>query len=382
MRRTTNRQLLRWLLIGLVPPVIGLNAFVLGQFFGFFQNLMQMIAIAAILAFLLDYPVKLLRRLRVPQIAAVIIVFLITVASLIILGIILRPILIEQVSQLADRLPQWVNDSQQNLIRLDEWARSRNINLDLQGFIGRTANKFNVQLEQQIQDIAKLSLDVAIGTLSGFVNSIIVFVLTFYMLLYGRQLWYGLIQYLPSHIAQALDESLRLNFNGFFLSQLLLAVFMAIALLPFFIWLRVPFALLFTLFIGFAELIPLIGATLGIGFVCLLLLFQNARMAVQVAFVCIVLQQVRDNVIAPKLMGDIAGLNPIYIFIVLLIGLQTGGIVGTFLAVPIAGTIKGTLVDIYRQRNQPPLPDEVVVESTTVESPPVDHPPPPETPTV
>ncbi len=374
MRRFTNRQLLRWLLIGLLPPILWLNAYVLGQLLGFFQSLVQMTAIAAILAFLLDYPVTFLRRLRINQTAAVIMVFLITIAVLVILGITLVPILSDQINQLANRIPQWLAESERNLQGIDEWAQSHNYNLDLKGFIGRSTAQINQQLEQQAQEIAKVGVDVAIGTLSGVINSIIVFVLAFYMLLYGRQLWYGLLQFMPDDIAQALSQSLRLNFNGFFLSQLILAVFMAVALLPFFLWLKVPFALLFTLLIGFAELIPLIGPTLGIGTVCLLLLFQNIGLALQVAFVCTILQQIRDNLIAPKLMGDITGLNPVYVFIVLLLGLQSGGIIGAFLAVPIAGTVKGTLEAISRQRQQAthPPPPTVVTEIIT-EVPPEIH---------
>jgi predicted PurR-regulated permease PerM len=368
MRKPTNRQLLRWLLIGLVPPVIGLNAYMLGRMFMFFQNLLQMTAIAAILAFLLDYPVKLLRRLRLNQTAAVILVFLVTTAVLVICGITLVPILRDQINQLANRIPQWLVESEQNVQGLDAWARSHNYNLDLQGFIGRSTAQINQQLEQQAQEIAKVGVDVAIVTLSSFINSIIVFVLTFYMLLYGQQLWGGLLQFLPDDIAAALAQSLRLNFNGFFLSQLILAILMAVALLPFFLWLKVPFALLFTLLIGFAELIPLIGPTLGIGAVCLLLLFQNAGLALQVAFVCVVLQQIRDNLIAPKLMGQIAGLNPIYVFIVLLVGLQIGGIIGAFLAVPIAGTLKGTIEAIATQR-QPAAPGITVATTITSDSP-------------
>lgn len=372
MRRFTNRQLLRWLLIGLMPPILWLNAYVLGQLLGFFQSLVQMIATAAILAFLLDYPVTFLRRLRINQTAAVIVVFLITIAVLVIFGITLVPILSDQINQLANRIPQWLAESERNLQGIDEWAQSYNYNLDLKGFIGRSTAQINQQLEQQAQNIAKVGVDVAIGTLSGVINSIIVFVLAFYMLLYGRQLWYGLLQFLPDDIAQALSQSLRLNFNGFFLSQLILAVFMAVALLPFFLWLKVPFALLFTLLIGFAELIPLIGPTLGIGLVCLLLLFQNLGLALQVAFVCTILQQIRDNLIAPKLMGDITGLNPVYVFIVLLLGLQSGGIIGAFLAVPIAGTVKGTLEAISRQRQQAASPPTVVTEIIT-EVPPEIH---------
>jgi predicted PurR-regulated permease PerM len=340
MQRPSNRQLRRWLLFGLIPPIVGLNVFVVGQMLVFFQDLLQMVTIAAILAFLLDYPVKLLRRLRVNHALAVLLVFLVTIAVLVVLGVTLVPILIDQINQLANRFPQWLTESEKNLQGVNQWAS--HYNLDLQGLISRSAAQINSQLEQQAQNIAKIGVDLALGTLSSFLNSIIIFVLAFYMLLYGKPLWRGLMKFLPPELAQPFDKSLQLNFHGFFLSQLLLAAFMTVTLIPIFLWLKVPFALLFTLLIGFAELIPLIGAALGIGTVCLILLFQNGGLAFQVAIACMILQQIRDNIIGPKLMGEIAGLNPIYIFLVLLIGLQVGGVLGAFLAVPIAGTLKDT----------------------------------------
>jgi predicted PurR-regulated permease PerM len=360
MQRPTNRQLLRWLLIGLIPPVIALNTFVVGQFMGFFRELLQMMTVAAILAFLLDYPVKLLRRLRINHAAAVLVVFLVTIAVLTVLGITLVPILVVQVNQLANRLPQWLTESEANLQGVNQWAR--HYNFDLQGLISRTTAQINGQLEQQAQNIAKVGVDVALGTLSSFVNGIFVFVLGFYMLLYGKTLWRGLMNFLPADLAQPFDRSLRRNFHGFFLSQLLLAAFMTVLLIPIFLWLKVPFALLFALLIGLAELIPLIGAALGIGGVCLILLFQNARLAFSVGLACMILQQIRDNIIGPKLMGEMAGLNPIYIFIVLLIGLQLGGVLGAFLAVPIAGTIKDT-VEAIAQSRQPAAPIVAVADS-------------------
>jgi len=43
------------------------------------------------------------------------------------------------------------------------------------------------------------------------------------------------------------------------------------------------------------------------------------------------------------MMGEFTGLNPLWIFIALLMGLQIGGFLGVVVAVPIAGTIKGTI---------------------------------------
>ena len=63
----------------------------------------------------------------------------------------------------------------------------------------------------------------------------------------------------------------------------------------------------------------------------------------------IVIQQVKDNLLAPKLMGEFTGLNPIAILICLLTGGQIAGLLGIIVSVPIVGTIKGTLDAILKQ---------------------------------
>lgn len=71
MRRfPTNIQNL--LLIGLGFPVIGLNLWVLSQFFRYFEHLITILTIAALIGFLLNYPVKILERLHFRRIPAII----------------------------------------------------------------------------------------------------------------------------------------------------------------------------------------------------------------------------------------------------------------------------------------------------------------------
>jgi predicted PurR-regulated permease PerM len=116
-----------------------------------------------------------------------------------------------------------------------------------------------------------------------------------------------------------------------------------VTLIPVFIILKVPYALLFALLIGIAELIPFIGAALGIGSVFLLVMLQDFWLSWWVGLAAGLLQQIRDNLIAPKMMGDFTGLNPIWIFVALLLGLKIAGVLGVFIAVPVAGTVKATI---------------------------------------
>lgn len=348
MARRPNNDLQRWLVIGLSGPIIALNVWLLSLVLTYFEHLFTVLVVSAILAFLLNYPVKFFERAKIRRSGAVVLVLLAAVTIFSILAITLMPILISQTTQLLGKLPGWLEASRLNLDLLDGWAKARNLPIDLKGFSSRLSG----QIENQIQDFAPQALGFALGTLSGFVDTIIVIVLAFYMLLYGEQVWYGLLRFIPSKYSDPFSEALRKNFHNFFLSQIVLALFMALALIPIFLVLKVPFTLVFALIIGIAELIPFIGATLGIGLVTLLVALQNVGLAFQVAIAAVLLQQLRDNVISPKIMGDFTGLNPIWIFVAILIGLQIAGLLGVIVAVPIAGTIKGT-IDALRPIQKP-----------------------------
>jgi predicted PurR-regulated permease PerM len=346
-RRHPRENLQRLLIFGLVGPIAALNIWLISQVFRYFEHLVTVLTVAAILAFLLNYPVKFFERIRISRTNAVILVLLLTVALFVILGVTLVPSLISQTTQLLEKIPNWLKASQINLETLDGWAKTRNLPLDLKDFGGRLSS----QIENQLQGVATQALGLALGTLSSVIDGILIIVMAFYMLLYGDRLWKGIVHLLPRRIGESLSQSLQLNFHNFFLSQFVLALFMTIGLIPIFLWLRVPFALLFALLIGIAELIPFIGAALGIGLVMILVMFQDFWLAVWVGFAATILQQIRDNLIAPKIMGDFTGLNPIWIFIALLMGLQIAGLLGVFVAVPLAGTIKGT-IDMLQEDEQ------------------------------
>ncbi|AFZ58378.1 AI-2E family transporter [Anabaena cylindrica FACHB-243] len=345
MRRSTSLQSL--LIYGLSGPIIALNVWLLSVLFRYFQHPITILSIAAILAFLLNYPVKLFEKAKITHTQSVIIVLLLTLTLLIILGVTLVPMVVDQAIQLLNKLPDWLASSQDNLSKLQLLARQRRINIDL----SLVTNQINANIQNLVQQIASGAVGFAGTLLSGLLNIVLVVVLAFYMLLYGDRVWSGLVNLLPSNIAVPLTKSLQLNFQNFFLSQLLLGLFMVIALTPIFLFMKVPFALLFAIIIGISELIPFVGAALGIGLVTLLVLLQNSWLAFPVAMVATILQQIKDNLLAPKLMGEFIGLNPIWIFVSILMGFEIAGLLGTLVAVPIAGTIKGTFDAIKNSKH-------------------------------
>ncbi|MBW4675439.1 MAG: AI-2E family transporter [Desmonostoc geniculatum HA4340-LM1] len=361
MRRPASLKPL--LIYGLSGPLIALNVWLLSVLFRYFQHPISILSIAAILAFLLNYPVKFFERARITRTQAVIVVLLATLTILVILGVTLVPMVIDQTIQLLNKIPDWLAASQANLEQFEAIAKQRRLPLDLRV----VSSQINANIQNLVQQIASGAVGFAGTLLSGLFNVVLIVVLAFYMLLYGDRVWYGLVNLLPFNIGDPLTASLRLNFQNFFLSQLLLGLFMVITLTPIFLIMKVPFALLFAILIGISELIPFIGASLGIGLVTLLVLLQNWWLAVQVALVAILMQQVKDNLLAPRLLGNFIGLNPIWIFVAILMGYEIAGLLGTLVAVPIAGTIKGTFDAIKSGK-----PGEFVSRVTIHHEPPLD----------
>ncbi|MBF2005562.1 AI-2E family transporter [Chlorogloeopsis fritschii PCC 9212] len=355
MRRWASLQNL--LVYGLSGPIIALNVWLLSVFYRYFQHPITILSIAAILAFLLNYPVKFFENARISRTQAVIVVLLLTLTLVVVLGVTLVPIVIDQTIQLLNKIPDWLATSQDNLDYIEALAKKRRLPLDFTV----VSNQINANIQSLVQQLASTAVGFAGTLLSGIINVVLVVVLAFYMLLYGDRVWYGLVKLLPLRIRVPLTTSLRLNFQNFFLSQLLLGLFMVVSLTPIFLVLKVPFALVFAIWIGVWELIPFVGATLGIGSVTILLLLQSWWLAVQVALAAIFMQQIKDNLLGPKLLGNFIGLNPIWIFVAILMGFEIAGLLGTLVAVPIAGTIKGTFDALKNSKPRKPV-SEITIE--------------------
>jgi predicted PurR-regulated permease PerM len=108
------------------------------------------------------------------------------------------------------------------------------------------------------------------------------------------------------------------------------------------LWLKVPFGLLFGLTIGIMALVPF-GGSVGIALTTSLVALQDFSMGVRVLIAAVIVQQILENLIAPRILGSFTGLNPVWILISVLTGARVGGLLGVIVAVPTAVIIKTAL---------------------------------------
>ncbi|WP_066381974.1 AI-2E family transporter [Anabaena sp. CA = ATCC 33047] len=321
--RLNNSVLVRFLLLVAVGWTII-------QLLAYFQTLIIIFTFATILAFLLSYPVKWLRRF-VPKGIAVVVVFLISIFVLSGLFITVGLAVLSQGQQLIDSISAFLASLVPLLERVEEILRNRNLQIDL--------SVVQEQLRNQAVSTLVTSLAIVQQILTNFITFIIIAVVAFFMLLDGEKLWNFILRIVPKQHRGKFTKVIRRNFLGFFRGQLLLTLFLTTSTFIVFILFKVPFALLLSLIVGILDIIPGIGATLGISTITLIVLSQNVWLALRVLAACIVLQQIQDNIIAPRVMQGTLNLNPVVVFFALLVGARVAGLLGVFISIPITGVI-------------------------------------------
>ncbi|RAM51381.1 MAG: AI-2E family transporter [Hapalosiphonaceae cyanobacterium JJU2] len=324
--------------IALFAPLLVLNGWALSVIFHYFHSLIVILVAASVLAFLLNYPVSWMERHGARREQVAILVFLLALSILLALGLTLVPLALTQAQQLVARLPELIDSGRSQLMILNEKVESMGLPINLDALLVQ----INDRVKGQLQAIAGQVLNLAVVTFTSLLDFLLTMVLTFYLLQHGDELWQSLVSWLPSKFRQAFSQTVRLSFQNFFITQLILSTCMASALIPTFLWLKVPFGLLFGLSIGIMALVPY-GGSVGIALTTLLVALQDVWMGARVLIAAVIVQQILENLIGPRILGSFTGLNPVWALISVLTGARIGGLLGVILAVPTAVVIKTAL---------------------------------------
>lgn len=298
------------------------------QILNYFQTVIIVFSTAAIVAFLLNYPVRRLER-YLPHGLAVFLVFFFSVLSIGGFLLALGLAIVSQGPQLIDNMTEFINALNPLFQRLENFFEAKDIQVNV------------TELEQAFRERALALVVSSVGFLEILFTNLILFILisvvSLFMLLDGRRLWQLFMKIVPLHLRSRLNRMIQRNFLGFFRGQILLMLFLMTSSLIVFLVLRVNFPLILAVIVGLLDLIPGIGATLGVAVVCFIVLSQSVWLALKVLIACIVLQQIQDNFVGPRVMQDAVNINPVIVFFAFLVGVRVAGILGVFLAIPLTG---------------------------------------------
>lgn len=342
-------KLPRWLVWEIALPLTILNVWLLYKVFQTFQTPFTLLIAATLLSFLLSYPIEQLEKRGIKPGISIALILLLTVGLVGVLGFTLVPALLLQLGDLETRLPNWLESGSEQFQALDAWLAMQRIPLNVTALATQLAQ----MLPDEVAQLPDQLLEVIVGVADSLLEVLITAVLTLYLLIHGNEFWIGLLRWLPGNWGGQIRLAFQEKFKNYFVGQGAIALLMATSLTTVFFLLKIPYWLVFGIGIGLMALVPF-GDIVGIFIATIVVSFNSILLGGELAVAALLVDQLIDNAVAPKVLGNLIGLNPVWILLLLLIGSQLAGVLGLLLAVPLAGAIKRIFEEVYQDTEDQP----------------------------
>ena len=244
---------------------------------------------------------------------------------------------------------------------------------DGKGPIGNIVDKLNIESyvqdnEAELARAADRLDDSSFETVQTALNAVLAFItitlLTFLFLSQAEAMGRGALGLVP-HRRRASVKRVAVDaaraVSGYLIGNLLISVIAGSTAFVCLVALGVPSPVVLALFVAVADLVPLVGATIGaaVGVLAAYLHSPTAGLIALIFFV--IYQQIENGVIYPWVMARKVNVNPLVVLLSVLLGVELVGILGALLAVPVSGALQ-VIVKAVRQehnREQLVLPHDV-----------------------
>jgi predicted PurR-regulated permease PerM len=329
----------------IVLVVAGLGLVLYGLYL--VRQILVLVLVAAFFAVGLDPLVRALGRAGLRRGVAVAVVFL---AVLLFIGgfvASITPPLVRQTQNLATEIPQFAERLSTRSGRFQDLDRQ----YDISGRLRKAVN--------DVPSLAGSSLGGALGVARSVASAIFsvltVIVLTLYFLLDLPNLIAGAGKLVAKSRRKEMQQHAGKVFeriSGYLLGNIGVSVVAGVTTFIALTALRVPYALPLAMWVAIADLIPMVGATLGAIPAVIVAFFGGFWMGIGAVIFFAIYQQVENYYVAPRVMKRAVDISAAAVILAALIGATLLGFVGALLAIPVAASIKVLTQEIWLPRQE------------------------------
>lgn len=344
-----------WAILGILI-LVAISLLLLYQIRVIFPPLVLALAII----YLLNPLVSRLERRGVKRWLGTLGIYVLFILVVTLLISLMAPALQEQITELGGRLPELQREATHAVERMVE-------RLPIKEDIAEIADSVQGQLIASGGRLLRSGL-------GGAVHLVLIFVLApwlaLYLLIDLPRLSASFVAYLPPRYREEWLMLLRRcgdTVGGFFRGQLLVALAVGLLSSLLLALIGIPFWLPIGMLIGFFNIIPFVGPFLGGAIAVMVGAVEGGLPKVLLAAGAMVLvQQIDNHFISPKIMGMALKLHPVTVILALLAGGTLAGLWGMLIAVPATGSAKVLAKHYYSTRilGRPPF-EEPEAETET-----------------
>ena len=323
----------------LVFSSVILFTFAFLKFAKYFADILIVVGISILIAYLLITPVDLLTKIVKFRTIAVVLTYLLIIGFFTTIFVFIAPKVTKEFGELTKQIPDIISHLDKNLNTAQAYLNKNNIPITLPTASTGLSTKIDILSLDPIGNI----VGVAYNTPHIIFYILVSTVTSYYFLLDGHKLIKDLTKYIPKpyqhhihNLVAALDKCLR----GFYGGMVKLAAINASVMFSTYLIMKVPYALFLALWHFLWCIIPVVGGWVGLVPALLVIAFTDPY-KVWIPFVVYegFTRLIKDNFITPRIMGDAIGMHPVLVLIAILAGFKTAGLVGVLFALPIFGVI-------------------------------------------
>lgn len=321
----------------LVLAAVGFGFWLLYQFY----QLLFTLFIAIVIGTVLRPIVAWLNWRGIPPKTGVVLVYLLFLAGLVGLGLLLVPPIAEQSAKITAAVPsyyksvlEWQSDKSGPFINSLKAILPENL-----AFLSPMSQSTG----QEVLDSAEQVLEYVATAVSGFFTAVILLLLAYYWTLDGPRIIRSLLLLAPSGQRQSIGEliaTMEAKVGAYMAGQgVLILVVGGMSLLAY--WLiGLPYLLVLALVAGLMEAVPLIGPLLGAIPAAIVALTFGPDKLIWVIVATVIIQQLENNLLVPRIMRRAVGVNPFVTLLALFSFSTLLGILGALMAIPLAAMIQ------------------------------------------
>lgn len=330
-------------------------------------DMLSPFVIGACLAFILNVPMRSVEGLlkgmkneKMRRLVSIVLTFICVLLVLTLVFVALIPQLIDTVQSLIpkvndfllqaeNRIVDFLNDNQSVV----DWSITFAETLDIEGL----SKKLLDLVGDSAETILSGTFSALAKLLGGIVDVVIAIVFALYCLFQketlarqGRKIVYA---FLPEHVADTAVRILRLansTFSNFLSGQCIevciLGCLFAITMAIF----RMPYILLVSVLVAVTAFVPVVGAWIGCVLGTFFIFVSDPMQAVWFVVMFLVLQQIENNMIYPRVVGTSIGLSGMWVLVAVAVGGELMGVAGMFLMIPVASVVYSVLSEYTNKR--------------------------------
>lgn len=310
------------------------------------KGVLALIFISIVLASAFDPWVDWFHKYKIPRSLGILIIYIVMLSIVATALILIIPPITKEIGQIATHFPDYYEKIVSGLNSLQGGA-SEGMQNDLQQGLMSLSQNLNLALNNIFSFIFNF--------FGGMLSFFLVLVITFYLTLEEENLKNFLRSVTPAkyqpYMAQTMFKIQR-KMGQWLRGQIILSLIIFVLTFIGLTIIGVPYALVLAFIAGILEIVPFIGPTLSAIPALFFAFLLSPVTGLLVAGLYIIIQQLENHLITPRVMGKSVDLNPLVIIVVILIGAQVGGIVGAIISVPVATALSVFVKDFLDRKSQ------------------------------